>query len=207
MKKRYVHFIPSIDAQLAVWAGNYKLKLGTIGPLLGLTAVQVTDQEAIADRIIAAVNKVEVKRTELENAVEAKEESKVKDVQLLVNMAIAMKRHPDYITSLGSDLGIVGTLQILDPENLKPLLKGKAASGKVILRFNLQAMNCVSVYSRIKGSMGWEKLGNDYKSPFEDRRSLAVANQPEIREYMVRYFNGREDVGLESDIVTIVFGG
>jgi hypothetical protein len=68
-------------------------------------------------------------------------------------------------------------------------------------------MSCVTIYSRIKGSFGWTRLGNDYTSPYEDKRPLAVEHQPEIREYMIRYFDGREDIGLESDVVPVVFGG
>lgn len=207
MKSKYVHFIPKPDAQLAVWAANYKIKIRPIGALLGLTEEQIANQEATADKIVQAVNKVEVKKNELENAREAKEESKLADVQALIDMAVALKRHPAYIASMGSELGIIGSLQTVDPQNLKPVVKAKVYPGKVTLRFNLQKMNCISIYTRLKGNMGWEKLGNDFESPFEDKRPLQVANQPEIREYMARYFNGREEVGQESDIVSVLYGG
>jgi hypothetical protein len=207
MKSKYVHFIPKADPQLALWAANFKIKIRTLGASLGVTEEQIVALEAVVDRIIQAVTKVEVKRQELETAVSAKEEAKTDDVQLLVDTAVALKRHPNYTASMGSELGIIGSLLTVDPQNLKPVLKPKVYPGKVDLRFNLQKMNCISIYTRLKGSMGWEKLGNDFESPFEDKRPLALVNQPEMREYMAMYFNGREEVGQQSDIVSVLFGG
>lgn len=68
-------------------------------------------------------------------------------------------------------------------------------------------MHAVSIYSRIKGTEGWTKIANDFASPYVDRRPLTEPGKPENREYMALYFDGREDVGQQSDIASIVFGG
>ncbi|BAV09815.1 hypothetical protein SAMN05421788_1011248 [Filimonas lacunae] len=207
MKKTFFSFVPRNDGELAVWAVNLKEKIVIWGPILGYSAAQVSQIQDYCQFIIDAVNKVEAKRGELSNAVNAKNEMRENELQLVVNSLLALKKHPAYLPSIGGELRIIGSVQVLNPEYLKPILSAEVHAGKVTLAFNLQKMNCVSVYCRPKGTMGWEKLGNDYESPYEDKRPLAVANQPEIREYMVRYFNGREEIGKPSDIVTVTYGG
>lgn len=207
MKKIYISFVPRADGDLVVWLSNLKEKIVTLGPVLGLTAAQVTSVQEYCETMINAINKVEVGRGSLSLALNAREEAKEKELQQIVDILVAAKRSPAYLDSIGGELRILGTVQTYDPEKLKPTLKADARTGKVVLSFNLQKMNCVSLYARLKGTSGWDKIANDYESPYEDKRSLAVAGQPEIREYMARYFNGREDVGIPSDIVTVTYGG
>ncbi|MDR6339462.1 hypothetical protein HNQ91_002513 [Filimonas zeae] len=207
MKKQHIHFVPRGDSQLAVWASNIGDKISIIGPQLGMDAAAVTKVETAALNIEMAVKAVESKRADLEQAVSLKNESKVADVQVIADAAAVMKRHPDYREQLGSALGIVGYVVNYDPKDLKPVIKARTFEGKVEISFNLQQMSCITIYSRLKGTNGWTRLGNDYESPFIDSRPLTVATQPEIREYAAMYFNLREDVGQMSQIETIVFAG
>lgn len=207
VKRLYIHYVPTTDAGSSIWTGNFKEKISIVGPLLGQTPANISALETAADNYRSAVQLVEIKRKELEEAVAAKNQSKAIDLQALIDAAAVMKRHADYQDSLGSALGIVGTQVQYDEKDLKPIITARVLPGRVEVGFNLQLMNSISIYSRIKGTMGWVKLGNDYASPFEDRRPLAVEHQPEIREYQAFYFNGKEDVGQPSDIVTAVFAG
>lgn len=207
LKKKSIPFVPANDGDLVIWATHVKELIVIYGPMLGLTPAQVTAIQDLCLFIIAAAMKVETKRAEQAQAIAARNLMRDNELQQLVNMLIALKRNAAYTTDMGSELRIIGGVQVFDPERLKPNLKADVLPGKVQLNFNLQRMNCVSIYCRAKGTMGWEKLANDYESPYEDKRALTVPNQPEIREYMIRYFNGREDVGYESDIITVTFGG
>ncbi|GGH60161.1 hypothetical protein HNQ91_000788 [Filimonas zeae] len=207
MKKQHVHFVPRSHAERGPWAGNVKEKIAVIGPMLGLDAVWVTRVETAAGNIQNKVDTVEVRKRDLESAVAAKNQSMEEDLMVILNAAGIMKRHPDYREQLGSDLGIVGYTVQFDEKDLKPTLKLRAFEGKVEVSFNLQLMNSITIYSRIKGTLGWEKIGNDKASPFIDTRPLVLANQPEIREYRGCYFDGKEDVGQMSSIETIVFAG
>lgn len=207
MKKQHMHFVPRSHAERGPWAGNVKDKVSILGPLLGLDAGWITRVETAAGNIQDTVNTVEVRKRDLERAVAAKNQSMTDDLQVILDAAAIMKRHPDYREQMGSDLGIIGYSVMYDEKDLRPVIKLRAFEGKVEVSFNLQLMNSISIYTRIKGTLGWEKIGNDKASPFIDSRALAVAHQPEIREYAGRYFDGKEDVGQMSSIETIVFAG
>ena len=68
-------------------------------------------------------------------------------------------------------------------------------------------MHGVSIFSRIAGETEWQELTSVGKSPYIDRRPLKEAGKPEVREYKLRFYDGFNDVGQESDIASIVFGG
>lgn len=205
--KIYTYFVPAIDAQAAVWAGNVIETIPVVGPQLGLSAADVTEVETAASNYKTSVETVEIKKRELEQAVAAKNQSRKTDVQVIARFAAAMKKHRNYTEPLGSALGIIGSVTTIDLSDLRPSISPRVFPGKVEVRFNLQTMKSITIYSRLKGTNGWERLGNDKASPFIDTRALTVANQPETREYAARYFDGKEDVGQMSAIETIVFGG
>ena len=207
MKKQYIHFVPKADGEASIWASNLKGKIAAIGALLGLSPTAIASVEDACDRIITNINLVGTKRTDLAEAVKQKNDNRLADLQIIAKVISQLKAHSDYQDAIGSSLGITGYSKLFDLKEIKPVIKAKAYEGRVDISFNLQVMKSITIYSRIKGSYGWEKLGNDYESPFEDRRPLAVAHQAEVREYMAMYFNGKEDVGQPSDIIPIVFGG
>lgn len=207
MKKQHIHFVPRSHAERSPWAANVKEKITTIGPLLGLDPVWVTKVENAASNIKTKLDTVEVRKRDLESAVAAKNASMTDDLQVILDAAAIMKRHPDYREQLGSDLGIVGYTVAYDILDLKPTLKLRAFEGRVDVSFNLQLMSSITIFTRIKGTLGWQRLGNEKTSPFQDKRALAVEHQPEIREYSAMYFDGKEEVGQMSSIETIVFAG
>jgi hypothetical protein len=65
----------------------------------------------------------------------------------------------------------------------------------------------VNVYSRMKGTPNWTLLASDYESPYIDNRPLEVPNKAEIREYMVICRDLRKEMGQQSQIESITFGG
>ena len=91
--------------------------------------------------------------------------------------------------------------------SLKPELSARAASDHVRLSFTKKGIDGVHIYGRRKGDTGWQLLGTDYFSPYTDHRPLAVAGTPETREYMCRGIIHDEEVGMDSDIISVLFGG
>lgn len=207
MKKKYIHFAPRGDAQKGNWAKNVNEKIVTYGPLVGLDAATITKIQTAAQNISTTVETVEVKKKDLEEAVSAKNESLKTDMQLIQTYAAIIKRHPDYKEQIGSALGFIGTTAVYDEKDLQPNITARAFEGKIEVGFDLQMMNCITIFSRLKGATVWIRLGNDYESPFIDERPLTTAGQSEVREYAAMYFNGKEEVGLMSQIETIAFAG
>lgn len=207
MKKRYIHFVPRVEAEKGVWAANVSDKIATYGPTLGLDATAVTAIQTAAQNIQATINAVETKKREMEEAVSAKNQSLKDDLMLIQNYAGIIKRSPGYMEQIGSALGFIATTVLLDEKDLQPNLTGRTFEGKVEVGFDMQTMNSITIYSRMKGTTGWTRLGNDKESPFVDTRPLATAGQPEIREYTGMYFDGKEEIGQMAKIITVVFAG
>lgn len=205
--KIYSYYVPKGDAQAGVWSGTINEKAPLICPQLGVDAAGVTEIQTAALNYKSAVELVDTKKRELEEAVAAKKQSRKTDLAIIVQWAGRMKTHKNYTEALGCALGIVGSVTVIDRKDLRPTISLRAFPGQVEVNFNLQSMKSISVYSRLKGTNGWEKLGNDKKPPFIDTRALQVANQAEVREYCARYFDGKEDIGEMSAIETIVFAG
>lgn len=205
--KIFSYFVPRGDAQAGVWSGTVNEKAPIICPQLGVDAAGITEIQTAAINYKTAVELVETKKRELEEAVAAKNQSRKVDVAVIARYAAQMKAHKNYTDALGGALGIVGSVTVIDPKDLRPTISLRAFPGQVEVSFNLQKMGSVSVYSRLKGTNGWDKVGNDKTPPFVDTRPLQVAHQPEVREYCCRYFDGKEDIGEMSAIETIVFAG
>ncbi|GGH57086.1 hypothetical protein HNQ91_000139 [Filimonas zeae] len=200
-------YFPTSDDRLGVWSASYKENITVHGPTVGLAAAEVTEQEEAAFAIESSVDSQEIKRNQAKEA-SAFKRRMVKEKGAILRKCIArIKTHPAYTEEIGRDLGIIGPSQTLDLSKVKPELRLTVYPGYVSIAFNKQGLEGVVIYSRIKGTLGWEKLGTDFASPFLDRRPLVEATTPEYREYMAMYTNLRETIGQQSDIVTTVFGG
>ena len=207
MKKKYFHFIPRSNGGRTVWLSSFKEKVPSAAAAIGFTPTEISALETAAQNNIDATNAVELKSKELDKARAALELSMKTDMKVISNAAVEAKKKAGYNDVLGSELGIIGSMQPIDLTTTRPILKVVANPDYVEVHFLLQGMKGVTIYSRLKGSGGWEKLSHDFESPYKDIRPLADTDKPEIREYMARFFNGREDIGYESDVAVLTFTG
>jgi hypothetical protein len=62
-----------------------------------------------------------------------------------------------------------------------------------------------------RGSSAWSArffpAGHGYQSPYYDTKPLANPAVSEVREYLVRGMIGDKEIGLDSDVVSIIFAG
>jgi hypothetical protein len=207
MKKKFDYFIPKTAGGLMFWSANIYQKLPVVGPLVGLTPAQVTTLSDAAQAIIDALNKVQTKKSELQEAVLARDLSLDNDLQILKDAIAAMKTNPLYTENLGGELGIVSTSQIINPDTIKPEIQLVSVSGAIKVFFNKKGMLGVNIYSRIKGAPNWTLLSAESQSPYIDNRALEVPNKAELREYMVICRDIKQELGQQSQIESISFGG
>jgi len=129
---------------------------------------------------------------------------------IISNVIKTIKAHPKYTPAIGEDLKIVGDETEFVNDEYKPEGKGIALPGSVKLEFPKKGVDGQAVYSRPVGSTdpnAWEKLANDFHSPYFDTRPLAVAGTPEKREYKLRGLIGDTEIGQWSDVITVTFAG
>jgi hypothetical protein len=201
------YFVPQQEGALLSWSINYDDKIGLVGPGIGLTAEMITGQKAAAQAIIEVLKRVQQKKNEFAEAKAAKRLLRSKEIKLITDVVTGYKKFPGFTENAGRELGIMSTAMVIDEKMVKATVKAKLHRGYVGIYFNKQNMTGVTVFSRLKGSEGWDELATVKTSPYVDKRPLQQAGIAETREYMVRCYNGFDDVGLDSDIVSMLFGG
>ncbi len=207
MKKYFIHFVPGQFSKMAAWAANYKIKIAEYGAKLGLLPETVTQHQEAAQKIVDVVNMVELKKRELADAVAAQKLLRYNEAKLIRDGVAAYKRNPGFTENIGSGLGIMTTSLTIDESVLKPSLKPMTYPGYVSILFNKQKMYGVTIFTRLKGEANWQELASIRQSPYRDTRPLAADGKPEHREYMGMCYNGEIDLGQQSDIVSVVYGG
>ena len=113
-----------------------------------------------------------------------------------------MKLSAGYTEAIGTEMRIGGTGR--DPSTRAvPRVRLELLQGRVCqyvrLRFFKYKHTGVCIESR-RGTGGWEHLGIDTLSPFDDQRPLLVAGQPEIREYRVCFWDKGTANGEWTDV-------
>lgn len=200
-------FIPTKDASLVNWANNYKTKIATHGPTLGLTAAQITAQQNRCTNVINSIQTVEVKKSDYQSAVEAKDTTKTTEIGVLRTDIGAMKTNAAMTAAIAADLGIVGTPDAFDPSTFKTQLTVEVVAGSVRIKFVKSKTDGVNIYARLKGQSAWTFLARDTASPYVDTRPLATPGTAEVREYMAFGVIDDAQIGQQSDIASVTFGG
>lgn len=205
--RRTDDFLPRTDAQTAIWSKAFLEGIAIVGPLLGMTPAEITVQQDAGQSVVDAIDKVAVKRNELADAVEAKENVKASALQTIRNQIAILKRLPGYTSDIGKRLGIIANSQLIDISTLRPDLKLTAYPGYVSVAFNKQRAHSVHIYSRRHEETSWEKIAVVKTSPYADTRPLKEGNKPEVREYSAICSNGNREIGQMSPMLSVVFGG
>ena len=200
-------YIPKNDADLALWLDNFKKKFEAYATAIGMSPTDIAETLAKCTTMENAIKAVEDAKKAKETAVETKNNYKrdiVKDLRAEVKIFKATK---GYTSDMGKDLGIVTESSNGDMSNKKTRLSAEAYPGYVLIKFTKKGFTGVNIYGRIKGTKGWTFLGRDTKSPFSDKRPLGNPGTAETREYMAIGLKDDDEIGKQSDIVTVAFSG
>ena len=225
-------YLPTTDEERVVWIKNYAEKKDQYQALFGFTPTEVAltyNDYKMWKFLVNRAFKFEAEREEFYEYKEAVEEGpETYDTSnkpifdpgdpfptvvppdifgRIGDEAETIKRHDDYTTGIGGEMGIEGAAIVFNPQTYKTTMKAKAFEGFVNVRFVKKGVDAVVIYSRLQGQTTWVKLDRALQSPYKDIRPLAQAGMPEVREYSGKGFIGKEELPLRSDTVTITFSG
>jgi hypothetical protein len=109
-----------------------------------------------------------------------------------------------YTEAIGIDMGIVGS-EATQPEG-PPDFTLDSIMGPdchcAVVKFKKRGHMAVSIQGKV-GAGAFIDLGVSTQSPYTDSRPLAVAGQPEVREYRLRYWDDGAAVGEWSAVQKI----
>jgi hypothetical protein len=135
-----------------------------------------------------------------------------------------LKAHNNYSKAIGEDLLIEAVDTEFDAENYKPEGSAKAVLNVVTVKFSKKGVDGQAIYSKVTSGVSalpptpgsgsptpaslsqYSKIAIDFHSPYVDNRPLAVAGQPELREYYLRGVLNDEEIGVPSDIIRVIVG-
>ena len=229
------HYVPRKDTHRVLWLNNFAAKIGNHGALFGITPTEVTQIGNMAKHYEYVVYLVDAQKKFAKELISYKKT--LSEGRIGATLGAMPKFNPPsapattsagifkyigglvgrikgftdtYTEGIGKDLGIVGNEIGFKKEEYKPTFKASTASGMVVIKFWKKNIDWVKIYSHPIGSTdtnAWELLGIDGHPPFLDKRPLAVAGQPEKRQYKLRAVLGDEEIGVWSNVVEVIFGG
>jgi hypothetical protein len=199
-------FFPKVDAELVVWANNYKNKITANALVLGLSDAQVAQEINYCDQLIAAVNGVSIQKQALKAAQEAKLLAIEKQGGALRNEIARHKLNANYTDAIGNDLGVISHRLDFVTSSYKAKISVEMFAGMARLKFAKRGADGLNIYHRKKGTSAWQFMARVTKSPFDDQVVLEHTNQPEHWEYRAYGVVDDLEIGIASDIVEVIVG-
>ena len=201
-------YIPSKREQRRAWLQNLSAKSAAQVVAGGGTAAAATNLTTAADAIIASYEDTDSAKTTLDGKKAVETDTEGTQLGIIRGILTTLKVLPNWKSS-GADaqLQASSSSSQFDPGTYKPVLSVELKGGLITLEFKKKGVDALALYARLRGTLGWTKIGIDTSSPYIDGRPLAAAGVAEIREYMARGMMDDEEIGQESDIVSITYGG
>jgi hypothetical protein len=223
------YFFPkSIPAQRE-WLVIYAQQLPTVGPSMGMTAVEISDNVDAANAVIASIDAASLAENVYKQSVEAKDNAVRNNVSGVILPAVKrFKTASSYTTDMGRLLGVEGTDLDFDPDTYQAQGSAKVLGNDVKISFTKAGADGVAIYSRVTAAAAgvpagntsppptvpptpaemllFSKLAIDHHSPYVDNRPLARPGIPELREYYLRGMVDDAEIGLPSLVIRVVVG-
>lgn len=205
---KHMDYLPKKRSELKDWWINLKDNGATELAKINLPAGDITAAVAVATDQVAKMQATDDAETALAAARSVEKSATLANEQTIRAAVRNWKTLPAYPGSgVEGSLKLKGTESGFDPGTFKTVLKLSIVGGQIRVDFTKSACDSVAIYCRLRGTQGWTKLGTDSRSPYYDTAPLANPNVPETREYMGMGVIDDVEIGLPSDIVSIVFGG
>ncbi len=199
--------IPTNWAEYRAWLLNLKTEIPTEGPKFGLAAGDITSIQSTCTAQIAKVDAYIAAQSALAAGLETAKNGKTLTDAALREEITDWKTATGWDAAIAAKLRVVSSSTAFDPNTYKPEFTVKIIGGEIRIDFKKRGADGVNVYCRRKGQTTWTFLGRDTSSPYIDGTPLAQAGVPEVREYMLRGVVEDAEIGLDSDILSVTWGG
>lgn len=207
-KGKPMDYIPAKRDPRYQWLKKLSDNVAAEAAKFGAPAADATAVKAAADDLLGKMDATNAAAAALDGTRSVETAAQAADQATIRAFIRNWKTLPLYPAS-GSEavLGLKANQPATPGADFKPVLKVSIEAGKVRLDFVRGAVDALAIYSRLRGTATFHRLAVDTGSPYFDTTPLAQPGVPEVREYMARPMVGDEEVGQDSDIVSIPFGG
>jgi hypothetical protein len=198
MPKR--HYVPRKQSVYLNWHDNLTARVtaATPGASAGDVTMLATDNSSIHAKMIAASTAKIASLAANADLRQALATSKTN----ARGLAGRVKKSTGFTPMLGDELDLFGVENSTDMATAAPKLKAVVKpAGVVEIGFNKKNAEGVRFYGRRGAEPGFTYLGSEIHSPYVDARPLLDPAKPETRQYKALFFMGKQEVGLQSNVV------
>ena len=200
-------YVPSTEGGLRKWLTGLKTNVPELVTELEITPARLSLITGWCTSLLGAMDAADAAKTALTTANQQKATQSATSLAGLRGEVSKWKVADGMTDAIAAELQIVGTGTPFNPETYQAHITAQTFSGFVRFKFKKQGADGIILYVRIKGTMGWKFVSRDTNSPYDDHTPLAVAGVSEVREYQAFGILGDDQIGVPSDIVTVVFAG
>lgn len=225
MKKEY---LPTTDNGRLIWLANFVTKLADYAADLGITAAQMGQLQIDQDAYAKAVVFLDALRDYSKTATTFKK-NLFKSTQTFSPLPVApdfnnapgmrfnifgeiaklvqtIKSHPNYNTTMGENLGIIGEDTTFDPSTLKPELKIEYRVNRPVLKWTKGETDGIRIEVD-RGAGAFSFLAIDTIPDYEDTHPLPPLGQTAIWKYRAVYIIKDQPEGQYSDTKEVTVTG
>ena len=186
---------------------NLSTQLATHGPALGLLPAQVAAAQAACTAQIACIDATVAAEAGLQARLEAEADQRKRTDATLREQLGDWKRLPGWTAETAAALQAVSITPSFTADAYKPAYKVRIVGGEIRLDWKKKGVDAMYIYSRLRGQAEWVRIAVSTAASFVDQRPLAHAGVAETREYLLRGAIHDQAIGLDSDILSIAWGG
>jgi len=200
-------FYPDKEGDVAPYTNSLVEKLtansNELATLLGVTTPDLTVLGQIVTGIPSRINEAQAAEDTAKGLVAVKKAT-LKDARsTTLNMLQIWSRNANWTYEIGRSLGVYIERTPVDLSTVKPkVTEVTVLSDMVILEWVRGTMSGVAIYGSSDG-VNFSRIDKDLKSPWEDKRPNSTPGA-ELRYYKLRYIKGDTEVGLFTDIITVL---
>lgn len=197
-------YIPKSRSTRYLWWKNMRDQIEAEGPKVGLTAAEIAEIKATAAARCTSMEAADEADRAARGAKKAETAATATNTKAIRLAVRNLKTRSNYASSgIEGLLGLKGAESSFDPLTFKTSLTLSIVGDQIRVDFIKGECDAIAIYCRLRGTIGWTRIGIDSDSPYFDTKPLATAGVPEVREYMGRGMIDDEEIGIESDIVAI----
>ena len=201
-------FIPNSEIRLNPWLINLALEVPAIAARLGMSTVEIQILTDEANLIVKKMGITANLRLALEKAIADKDTEKENGLHTIAELLKHLSSHPKFTDTDRKGLQMdVPKPPKKDYSNYKAIVWAYVEGGMVQLGIIKKGVHALNIYVKKPGDTGFTFLERITLSKYTDKRPLTTPGIAEIRQYMVMGVVADKEIGIQSDIITISFGG
>lgn len=186
-------FVPIKLSKIDSWEHTFSQNLDSYAATLGFSAAQVTAIKQQINAHRSAYAEAQLAKKTARSKVTAMQQLQTTTLRAMRKMARLIKANPNYSTSMGESLGIIGPED--SREITRPTLKARTIGGRAVISYRKYRSHGIYLYSKRGHETQLTLLAADMRSPYVDTRPNLDPNEPEKRHYAAYYMLNDEPVG------------